>query len=133
MAQITLQGVPKAHRKLNSLDDVSDMLRRPMDRALLRLAERMSVYPPPPPGSTYRRTGSYGRRWTTASREIRTATATHIEGRIGNNTTYGPLVGSKEFQARIHQNRWPTDEDVAEQEEEWIGEQFEKELQDRTK
>lgn len=131
MPTITLDGVPNAHRKLNDLDDISDILRKPMNRALLRLAEKMSVYPPPPPGSTYRRTGTYGRRWTTATREIRTATATRIEGRIGNNTTYGPAVGSKQFQAGIHRNRWETDEGVAAQEEGWIGDQFEKTMDDR--
>jgi len=131
MPTITLEGAPRAKRKLNDLDDISDILRKPMDRALFRLAEKMSVYPPPPPGSTYRRTGTYGRRWTTASREIRTATATRIEGRIGNNTVYGPVVGSKQFQAKIHKDRWGTDESVAEKEEKWIGDQFDKAMQDR--
>lgn len=131
MPTITLEGAPRAHRKLNDLDDISDILRKPMNRALFRLAEKMSAYPPPPPGSTYRRTGSYGRRWTTASREIRRATTTRIEGRIGNNTTYGPVVGSAQFQAKIHRNRWSTDESVAEQEEKWIGDQFESAMDDK--
>ena len=131
MPTIKIEGVPRAHRKLDSLDDISDILRKPMDRALLRLANVMSVYPPPPPGSTYRRTGTYGRRWTTATREIPTATAKRIEGRIGNNTSYGPVVGSKEFQAKVHQNRWTTDEDMAAQEEAWIGDQFEKAMDDK--
>lgn len=131
MPTITLEGAPRARRKLNDLDDISDILKKPMDRTLFRLAEKMSVYPPTLPGQTYRRTGTYGRRWTTAQREIRTATATRIEGRIGNNTAYGPQVGNKEFQSIIHKGRWPTDEDVAKAEEGWIGEQFEKAMEDR--
>lgn len=126
MPTIKLEGVPAASSKLDSLDDISDILRKPMDRALFKLANVMSVYPPPPPGSTYRRTGTYGRRWTTATREIATSTAKRIEGRIGNNTSYGPRVGSKQFQAPVHRDRWTTDEEAATQEEDWIGEQFEK-------
>lgn len=36
-----------------------------------------------------------------------------VETRVGNNTVYGPLVGSKMFQTRVHkQTGWPTDEQV---------------------
>lgn len=32
-----------------------------------------------------------------------------VEGRVGNNTRYGPWVGSDRFQARVHKGRWTTD------------------------
>lgn len=42
----------------------------PMQRAVMRILRRMATYPPAVPGSRYRRTGSYGRKFTTLTREV---------------------------------------------------------------
>lgn len=130
MTTIRLEGVPNANRKLDDTDDIGDMLRKPMDKALFKLQNRMAMYPPPPPGSTYRRTGTLGRRWTTGRREIPIANSQRIEGRVGNNTSYGPFVQAKQFQHRIHRGRWPDDEQVAKEETPWIERQFNKAMDD---
>jgi len=68
----------------------------------------VAQYPPPPPDSTYRRTGTLGRRWTTKTDREK------LEGRVGNATTYAPYVQDKEKQAAIHQGRWQTAQGVTE-------------------
>jgi len=47
-----------------------------------------------------------------------------IEARVGNNTEYGPLVGSKQFQAEAHKGRWTTDEQAIELERDAIEKDF---------
>jgi hypothetical protein len=44
-------------------------LRPPAERAGQRVLRRMANYPPPIPGSRYKRTGAYGRRWKVRVRE----------------------------------------------------------------
>lgn len=82
------------------------------DRAGARLVARLHIYPPPPPNSTYRRTGTYGRRWTFEPR--RTLFSVGVE--VGNNTIYGPYVGDPELQADVHRGRWQTTLDALEAE-----------------
>jgi hypothetical protein len=85
---------------------VLDVIEGPLDRGAIRIEAAMKVYPPKPPGSTYRRTGTLGRRWTT--RPIRSANEVGRE--VGNKTVpYAPLVQSEELQARFHRGRWLTD------------------------
>lgn len=87
---------------------ILDVLAGPLDRGAFRVEAGMKVYPAPPSGSTYRRTGTLGRRWTT--RPIRTTTEVGRE--IGNNTEYAPRVQSDELQATVHRGRWQTDAQV---------------------
>ena len=82
------------------------------DRAGARLVSRLHIYPPPPPNSTYRRTGTYARRWTFEPR--RTLFSVGVE--VGNITEYGPYVGDPELQADIHRGRWQTTADALEAE-----------------
>lgn len=91
---------------------ILDVLAGPLDRGAFRVEAGMKVYPAPPSGSTYRRTGTLGRRWTT--RPIRTTTEVGRE--IGNNTEYAPRVQSDELQATVHRGRWQTDAQVLQQE-----------------
>lgn len=60
--------------------------------------------------SSYRRTGTLGRRWTKKVRN----TGDGVVGVVGNNTKYAPWVQSSRFQAWMHQGRWQTDKDVME-------------------
>ena len=88
--------------------DVLQVLEGPLDRGAFRIEAALKVYPPPRSGSTYRRTGTLGRRWTT--RPIREADTVGRE--VGNNTRYAPFVQSDEFQAYMHRGVWQTDADV---------------------
>ena len=109
MPNIEIVGLPELLRKLDRIGgDLAQTLRPPMQRSLNRIVADMSDYPLQRPGSTYRRTGTYGRKWTTAI----TSHGDGLEGRAGNNIIYGPFVGSKRFQSRVHRGRWATDEDT---------------------
>lgn len=123
MIEIEIRGIEEAVRKMGQVGAM-ETLRPAMLRGLYRLQRRMANYPPAPPRSSYRRTGTLGRRWTTAV-PIITASGTNIMGRIGNNTMYGPFVQSAQFQARQHRGRWPTDEQVMREETDAITKDFE--------
>lgn len=102
----------------NALDAASqrDILRPPMVRSLARLQNTMARYPAPPSGSRYRRTGNYGRAWTSEVAE----SGDGITGKLGNavrgprGRSYGPYVGDSEMQARIHSGRWIHDQGALE-------------------
>lgn len=93
--------------------DLLAIVQPPLDRGGLRVEAGMKPYPPPPPDSTYVRgapphSEKLGSRWT--SRRI---SGDGFSGReIGNNASYGPFVQSRELQARVHQDRWQTDEEI---------------------
>jgi hypothetical protein len=103
-----------------------DVLEPPMKRSMFKLLSPLADYPPQIPRSTYRRTGTLGRTWTT---EIE-RTFRMLRGTVGNNTIYGPLVQSEQFQAAIHRGRWPTDEQVKDDEERGIIKDFEESIED---
>lgn len=126
---VQVQGLDALYRKLGAVAS-TQVLVKPMGRGVLTLQRRMQEYPPSLPavqGPTragasrksiarfrqpYKRTGTYGRRWTIKI----TASGNGLIGTVGNNTPYGPLVGSAQFQARIHQGRWNTDDKVIKEE-----------------
>lgn len=92
---------------LATLDELikPSAMRPAMERAGARIRTEMAKYPPPPPNSTYRRTGKLGRSWTHRTRaNLITATAL-----IGNNTPYAPEVQGEGYQTEVHQGRWQTD------------------------
>lgn len=146
---ITIQGLDRLYRKLGKIAS-AQVLERPMQRAVLRLQRRMQEYPPalaavqgpasqPVRFSTrggrqvgfiarrrkpYRRTGTYGRRWTTKVQR----SSGGLVGRVGNNVAYGPYVGSERFQARIHRGRWNTDERIVREEQAAIVADFQREI-----
>ena len=122
--QIT--GIDELFRKLDALTAVG-RLKTPMQRAVIRLQARMAVYPPPPPNSRYRRTGTLGRRWTTEIQEFPDG----VTGKVGNDTIYGPLVQSSKLQTATHKRTgWQTDAQVVEQESVAIVADFEKAIAD---
>ena len=108
-AGIRIEGLDKLIRKLGRLKTFSE-LRPAMERGVAMLHEGVADYPPPPEGSTYRRTGTLGRRWTT-----KVETLTTFQGTIGNNTVYGPYVQDEAKQARVHKGRWQTIQGVVEE------------------
>lgn len=119
---IKIEGIEELFRKLSNATAVQTLV-PPMQRAVLRLQAKLANYPPAPPRSRYRRTGTLGRRWTTRVEPG----AESVTGRVGNNTVYGPLVQSERFQARIHQRTgWQTDRQVIERERENIIRDFQR-------
>lgn len=111
MISITVDGTDELIEQLTEAERV-EMLRPPMVRSLARLQAEMAEYPSPPSGSTYRRTGNYGRSWTQEVEE----SGDGITGTLGNavrsptGRSYGPYVGDSEMQASVHRGRWTTDE-----------------------
>lgn len=110
--QVTIEGLDGLIQKIGGLN-VLNVLRDPFNRAGFRLVAGMANYPQQRAGSTYRRTGTLGRRWVTEQRR----TSDSLEQVTGNNTIYAPFVQSKRFQRPPFKGRWRTDEQVMRQEE----------------
>lgn len=108
---VDLENEEEAQAILAALNE-PHFLEPTFKRTGARLVGRMHIYPPRPPNSTYRRTLTYGRRWTFAVR--RSLLSIGVE--VGNDTIYGPYVGDPEMQAEIHQGRWQTTADALEAE-----------------
>lgn len=104
---IEIKGVGAMIAKLGKVQG-TNVLRPPMLRSVLRIQRDMQEYPTQRIGSTYRRTGTLGRKWTVRVQQ----NGPYLEGKVGNNTRYAPFVQSRQFQARIHRGRWQTDERV---------------------
>lgn len=97
-------------------------MRSAMQRSLYRLIFTLADYPPQPP-TTYRRTGTLGRRWTDDMQID--SLGDGIQGTIGNNTEYGPWVQSDQFQTRRHRDTgWITDKQALERNEDGILREF---------
>lgn len=127
MAGIEIRGVKELITKLGRVEGFR-ILKAPMQRGTERLRGRMAKYPPQRP-TKYRRTGTLGRRWTT---EVEVS-GDSLVGIIGNNTRYGPFVQDATRQARWHQRHWPTDEQVAREEEGAIVRDFDKTIDEALK
>jgi hypothetical protein len=125
MASIEIRGIPELFAKLGSAAATST-LRPPMQRSVFRLEAGMKKYPPQRGGTSYRRTGTLGRRWTSRISQD----ANELEGKIGNSTSYGPYVQSQMFQAQQHKGLWQTDQDVATKETPTIVADFEQAIQE---
>ena len=122
MSNVTIQikGVDELIRKLGKVEGTKH-LRQPMQRAVYRLQARMAQYPAQRTNSSYRRTGTLGRKWTSKIEQGNGI----IRGKVGNNTEYAPLVQSYQFQARIHRGLWQTDRYVVDTEYRTIVRDFE--------
>lgn len=92
--------------------------------SLIMLAGEMKDYPPAPADSSYTRTLTLGRVWSTATPSWQTM-SNGFWGDIRNPTPYGPRVQAQGFQAQVHRDRWQTDEQVLEANYERVKEQFE--------
>jgi len=108
--RITITGLDEAVQRVGQMQ-VLDVLLAPMQRAVLDVQARMQQYPPARSGSTYRRTMTLGRRWTS----VVVREGNKLRGTVGNNTRYAPFVQSSMFQARVHRGRWLTDQGAVEQ------------------
>jgi len=120
---IRVEGLEELQRKLGALA-ANTALVPEMGRSLERVRAPLVKYPLPPPNSRYKRTGKLGQRWTS---QVNTS-STSLEGIIGNNVVYARWVQDKEKQAKIHQGRWPTIQDVLQDKMQAIIAGFEKEI-----
>lgn len=112
MISITIDGAEEILSRLDAAQR-TEILRPPMVRSLARLQADMAAYPAPPSGSTYRRTGDYGRLFTSSV----DTDGDDLVGKLGNavrdrryGRAYGPYVGDSELQVDVHRGRWTTDE-----------------------
>ena len=125
MADIQINGLEELVRKFNGLEKVTEFLQPAMQRAVFRVEAKIKPYPPPIPGSRYKRGSGWrdkdgkvrrltsenlGDKWTTKVER----TASSLTGIVGNNASYAPRVQSKQFQAKVHQGRWTTDQQAIE-------------------
>lgn len=105
---IKIEGIEKLMNKLKDLEKVYDIIEPPMERSVMILQNALAKYPAQRPGSTYRRTGTLGRSWTTrVNRE-----GGRLVGRVGTNVIYAPFVQSQTFQRPVNRSRWQTDVQV---------------------
>lgn len=109
---IEIKGLDKLIRKYRRIQkdlspEMMDLTQKAADYAL----SQIPGYPPPPPTSDYRRSGTLGR--TTKARARKRAD-TEFEGVLGNPTWYSPFVVSAELmptgikQTWFHAKRWWT-------------------------
>jgi hypothetical protein len=109
---IDIQGMDALLQALKNEPDITAaILERASAIALLGLIPDLADYPPPPPKSTYRRTGTLGRTWTAALPSFQTIES-GFESSIGNATPYASDVQGTDMQSPVHRNRWKTDTDV---------------------
>lgn len=112
--RITITGLDEAVQRVGRMQ-VLDALHAPMQRAVLDVQARMQQYPPQRSGSSYRRTMTLSRKWTSASAREVTREGNTLRGRVGIRLSYAPLVQSQMYQARVHRGRWLTDQGAIEQ------------------
>jgi hypothetical protein len=102
---ISITGLEQLYKKMGNVG-ATKILEPPMQRAVLRVQRTLQHYPPPPPRSTYVRTGTLGRRWLTRVKRA----GNGVEGRVGTNVRYAPFVQSRVFQTGQHRRTgWTTD------------------------
>ena len=123
MLRIDVRGLPELQAKLNRLGkELRPELERTTDKAVRYAHSQVPGYPPPPSGSSYRRTGTLGRSVTT---EVR-AFGADVVGSIGTGIVYAPwvisteAVGARGPQAWMHAGRWWTLQGVVAQAREAI-------------
>ena len=79
------------------------------------LVAQLTVYPPPPPNSTYTRTYALQRGWERAVPILDNDGAVM---RLINAVSYEPFVQDNASQADVHQDRWQTTQQIADDNEE---------------
>src|SRR3990167_1129848 len=83
-------------------------------RLMTNAMERRKEYPPPPPNSTYNRTGNFG-----GSVKLEKHSAGVVGARFSVGVNYAPYVGgyaTGEGQAEIHSGRWELTADIVQAE-----------------
>lgn len=113
-ANLELAGLEPMLAKLNAVETILAELAVPTKEVLDLLKERLQKYPPPPPNSTYTRTGNLGNSWEQVIVLSGNALTAKVQSLIG----YGQWVQDQIKQAPVHQGRWQTIQSVADDSEE---------------
>ena len=102
---VTVEGLDALLKKFGTANKIVNAeIKKAMTKAVYFLQSKVAVYPPPPPMSTYRRTGTLGRSITSEVKGI----GGEIRGIVGTNIPYAPYVLSAAKQAAVHVGRWKT-------------------------
>jgi hypothetical protein len=97
--EIIVIGIPEVAGALKNYPKIAKPeFQAATEASLLSVQPELAHYPSAPAGSSYRRTGNYGRLWTNAKPEW-SAMATGFEGSLGNASGYGEWVAG-EHQAK---------------------------------
>lgn len=110
---ITVDGLEQLVRGLEAAPRI---IVEEMDDALSTIlgdvTRDLASYPPPPPQSTYVRTGDLGRGWTEANERLVARANGSVSLRLTNNVEYASLVQGPD-QTAVHQGTgWRTAEEV---------------------
>src|SRR5438046_391339 len=97
--QVRIEGLEPLISALRQWPSIVEAeLKKVLEASGADLLGDLQRYPSPPPGSTYRRTGTLGRTWTSKP----------VAGpgqRIGNATSYAVFVQG-DPPAKMHRGRW---------------------------
>lgn len=109
---ITIVNAEIVRKGLQDLSaEIPKIGRQQIYRTAQAIVRTMKQYPPPPPASTYVRTGTLGAGWQITSRDNGYM--------ISNDTPYAKYVVGNAYgleQAWMHQGRWQLQRDVTEDE-----------------
>jgi len=113
--RVQVEGIDNVMHKLTRVL-ATETRAGPMLRLKERLIARLSKYPPPPPASTYVRTGDLGRGWAEGVSVDAMGTnqfADQVSVIMRNPVAYGPFVQGDArqgdpHQAFMHVGRWET-------------------------
>lgn len=113
--EMRITGLRETIDRLSKLSaDFQPTLEKITYRAILFVQGSIAPYPPPPPASTYTRTGTLGRSITSMAGQNPEALSRveslfgGVRGIIGTNVKYAPYVIDEERQAEVHRGRWWT-------------------------
>lgn len=113
MSGITIRGDEQLLRAFDNINDFDEWATPPMRKggeALLAIVRR---YAPERSGSSYVRTGTYGRSVDLDVDSSPSGVTVHVfsYGANQGRGDYEDVLKVEGFQAEIHQGRWPTDKD----------------------
>jgi len=127
--EVEIKGLDPLQRKFNMFPR---MLQKEIDSATKRasfVAERAAQYPPPPPQSSYVRTGTLARGFSwkvhTLGREV--------TGSVINPVSYAKWVRGTKTQAWMHVGRWKTMQQIVDESRGRLTTLFEKAMQNLAK
>lgn len=110
MAAVEIKGLEPLLATFGKLENLIGQLEQPTSQILDLIQERIKEYPPPPPNSTYIRTYNLQNSW-----QKQLMLSGNVLGKVeSGGPDYNVYVQDRERQAAVHQGRWQTRQDVAE-------------------
>lgn len=104
---VVIEGDEAILATLSRAEDLAAAVDPALERGAVAMQGDLAHYPAAPTSSTYRRTGTLGRRWVIGRGQM--------YRRLSNNTDYVGLVQDRDEQATAHRRTgWPTWQGVVE-------------------